>query len=182
MTIEPQIVADARAFASRSHASIGQVRKYTARPYIEHPIAVADIVRSVPHTPEMLCAAYLHDVVEDTLVSVEEIEARFGNEIASLVGWLTDVSKPTDGNRTERKRIDREHSAAAPAEAQTIKVADLIDNTKTIVEYDPGFAVTYMREKRLLLDVLTKADPALLAIAEGQVRAYEQARLDEALR
>jgi len=48
---------------------------------------------------------------------------------------------------------------------QTIKVADLISNTGSIVEHDPKFAVTYLEEKRLLLDVLTNADPRLLSIA-----------------
>ena len=57
----------------------------------------------------------------------------------------------------------------ADAGTQTIKVADLIDNTKTIVEYDPKFAPVYLAEKALLLDVLTKADQALLEKAREQV-------------
>lgn len=171
-----------RAIAIAVEAHDGQVRKYTGQPYIVHPTAVAEIVRSVSHTEAMLCGAYLHDVVEDTDVTLNDLRRALGQEIADLVSWLTDVSRPEDGNRATRKRIDRDHSASAPAEAQTIKVADLIDNTLSIVAHDPGFAVTYMREKRLLLDVLTKADPTLLEIAERQVRDYEQAQLDRALR
>ena len=89
----------------------------------------------------------------------------FGTDIATLVGWLTDVSKPEDGNRAVRKAIDREHTAAAPAEAQTIKLADLISNTKSIMAHDPTFAKVYLEEKRLLLAVMTRGDTGLMAEA-----------------
>jgi len=56
----------AKAFATKCHEDIKQVRKYTGEPYINHPAAVVEIVRSVPHTEAMLCAAWLHDTVEDT--------------------------------------------------------------------------------------------------------------------
>lgn len=148
-------------YAARAHESVGQRRKYTGEPYIVHPIAVAEIVRSVPHSPEMVAAAYLHDVVEDTPVTIEEVEAEFGSEVAELVGWLTDVSKPEDGNRRTRKAIDLEHSAKAPPEAKTIKLADLIDNTRTIKPHDPGFWRVYRREKQALLGVLREGDPTL---------------------
>lgn len=148
-------------FAARAHESIGQRRKYTGEPYIVHPIAVAEIVRSVPHTPEMVAAAYLHDVVEDTPVTIEEIEAEFGPKVAELVDWLTDVSRPEDGNRRTRKAIDLEHSARAPPDAKTIKLADLIDNTRTIKPHDPGFWRVYRREKQALLRVLGEGDPTL---------------------
>jgi hypothetical protein len=93
----------------------------------------------------------------------------FGADIAALVGWLTDVSKPEDGNRAHRKAMDREHTAAAPAEAQTIKLADLISNSKSIMEHDPAFAKTYLEEKRLLLAVMTKGDRDLHTMATRYV-------------
>jgi hypothetical protein len=93
----------------------------------------------------------------------------FGADIAALVGWLTDVSKPEDGNRAHRKAMDREHSARAPAEAQTIKLADLISNSRSIVKHDPAFARTYLEEKRMLLAVMTKGDPGLYAEASKYV-------------
>ena len=159
----------ARLFATAAHAAVGQLRKYTHEPYIVHPAEVAEIVRSVPHTEEMLAAAWLHDVVEDTGVSIELIRSEFGSGVSDLVGWLTDVSRPDHGNRAQRKAIDRAHSAAAPAEAQTVKVADLISNTRSIVAHDPKFATTYLAEKRLLLEVLTRADQGLLDRARTQV-------------
>ena len=67
-------------FATKAHK--GQFRKYTGEPYINHPLAVMEIVRGVPgHTEEMLVAAVLHDVVEDTDVSLMEITEKFGNVV-----------------------------------------------------------------------------------------------------
>lgn len=158
----------ALAFASRAHA--GQVRRYTGEPYLVHPIAVADLVKSVPHTPEMAAAALLHDCVEDTDAAHEDIDREFGKQVGDLVYWLTDVSQPHDGPRSIRKRMDRAHIAAAPAEAQTIKLADLIDNTKTISVLDPHFWPVYRQEKLLLLEVLTKGDRTLWELAMEQCK------------
>lgn len=164
------VIEKARVFATAAHAAVKHVRKYTGDPYIVHPAEVARIVASVPgSTPDMIAAAYLHDVVEDTGVTIEVIRGEFGIDIATLVGWLTDVSKPEDGNRAVRKARDREHSAAAPAEAQTVKLADLISNSRSIVEHDPAFAVTYLEEKRLLLAVMNKGDPTLMAEAHNYI-------------
>lgn len=131
-------------------------------------------MKSIGATKEMIAAAELHDTVEDTPVTIEEIRREFGSVVADLVAWLTDVSVPEDGNRSERKAIDRAHSARAPAEAQTIKLADLISNTRCITEHDPKFAKLYIREKELLLDVLTKGDKGLMAIARGLVNDYKR--------
>ena len=146
-------VERARVFATAAHAAVKQVRKYTFEPYILHPTEVASIVATVPHTNEMLAAAWLHDTVEDTGVSIVDIQQEFGNEVASLVGWLTDVSTPEQGNRAARKAIDRGHTACAPAEAQTVKLADLIANSRSILAHDPTFARVYLEEKRMLLEV-----------------------------
>ena len=154
-------------FATMAHGD--QKRKYTGEPYIVHPIAVSEIVKTVPHTDEMIAAALLHDVVEDTPVTIQEIETKFGSKVAELVGWLTDTSRPEDGNRKTRKSIDRLHSADAPAEAQTIKLADLIHNTKSIEKHDPSFWKVYKQEKIDLLDVLTKGDRSLMHIAQQQI-------------
>jgi (p)ppGpp synthase/HD superfamily hydrolase len=164
-----ELVERARMFATAAHAAVGQLRKYTFEPYIVHPAEVAGIVAEAGGTPEMIAAAWLHDTVEDTGVTSELIRAEFGDEVAMLVGWLTDVSRPDHGNRAARKAVDRAHTAAAPAEAQTIKLADLICNTKSIVAHDPKFAVTYLAEKRALLEVMTKGDPALRARARRQI-------------
>jgi len=162
-------VERAKVFATAAHAAVGQTRKYTGEPYVVHPMEVASLVESVGGTEAMVAAALLHDVLEDTSVTVDVLEEQFGSEVADLVLWLTDVSKPDDGNRSTRKALDRQHSAAAPAAAQTVKVADLISNTRSIVAHDPDFAKVYLEEKRLLLEVLTRADPTLLTMAREQV-------------
>lgn len=155
----------AKIYAERCHAAIDQRRKYTGEPYILHPAAVVELVRSVPHTEAMLCAAWLHDTVEDTHATLWGIERMFGVEIAELVEQLTDVSKPEDGNRMLRKRIDREHTVKASPAAKTIKLADLIDNTRSIAAHDPDFAKVYFAEKRLLLEVLREGNPTLWKMA-----------------
>ena len=165
------MVERARVFATAAHAAVKQVRKYTFEPYIVHPTEVANIVASRPHDPEMVAAAWLHDTVEDTGVSIVDIQVEFGNEVASLVSWLTDVSKPEDGNRAVRKARDREHIAMAPAAAQTVKLADLIANSRSIMAHDPAFAKTYLAEKRMLLEVLTRGDATLMAQARQIVGA-----------
>ena len=164
-----EIVEKARTFAVAAHAAAAQLRKYTNEPYIVHPREVAQIVGTVPHSYEMLAAAWLHDVVEDTGVTIEVIREEFGTDVAELVGWLTDVSRPEQGNRATRKAIDRAHTAMAPKDAQTIKLADIISNCTSIKEHDVEFAKVYFEEKRLLLEVLTKGDPELLARAKSLV-------------
>ncbi len=158
----------AASFAIREHS--GQVRKYTGEPYIIHPAEVASIVKSVPHTPAMVAAAWLHDTIEDCGVTAEQICQEFNCYVSGLVEWLTDVSKPSDGNRAIRKAIDRAHTAKAPPEAKTVKLADLISNTRSIVENDPKFAKIYLQEKSELLKVLSDGDAELLLQASELTR------------
>ena len=162
----------ARAFAAGAHAAIGQTRKYTGRPYVEHPIAVAEIVLNIGCSEEVAAAALLHDVVEDTAVTPDIVQAAFGLRVRELVEEVTDVSRPEDGNRARRKAMDREHLAKASPEGQTIKLADMIDNSRSIARHDPDFARVYMREKRALLEVLTQGDARLLHHARSIVSAY----------
>jgi (p)ppGpp synthase/HD superfamily hydrolase len=164
----------ARLFAKAAHAAVGQMRKYTGEPYIVHPVEVAGIVRNWGGTDTMCVAALLHDVLEDTKITYDILEDEFGVEVAQLVRWLTDVSRPSDGNRATRKALDRQHIADAPAEAQTIKVADMISNTKSIVSNDPDFAVVYLKEKKELLRVLTKVDSHMIAHAWDMVEEAER--------
>ena len=166
------IAERARVFAIAAHSAVKQVRKYTGEPYWVHPAEVAGMIEALEGgTFEMIAAAWLHDVVEDTGVTIELIRAEFGVEVADIVGWLTDVSRPEDGNRAVRKAIDREHTARAPAEAQTVKLADLIVNSRSILAHDPAFAKVYLEEKRMLLEVLTRGDATLMAQARNIVGA-----------
>lgn len=162
----------ARRFAEAAHAAVGQRRKYTGEPYIHHPEAVVALLCTVPHTPAMLAAAWLHDVVEDTPVMIDEIAREFSAEVAALVAQLTDVSRPEDGNRATRKAIDRAYTGAASPAAKTIKLADVIDNIKSIAEHDPKFARVYVPEKALLLDMLREGDATLWEMADALVQKW----------
>jgi hypothetical protein len=164
-------LAPALDFATKAHA--GQTRKYTGERYIHHPIAVARLVASVTNDKAMIIAAILHDTVEDTDATLVEIEHLFGADVASLVESLTDVSTPQDGLRHMRKEIDRLHIAKASPRAKTIKLADLIDNSSSIIERDPKFAKVYIGEKKLLLEVLVEGDPTLFSEAQRIVREAE---------
>jgi (p)ppGpp synthase/HD superfamily hydrolase len=146
----------ALVFATAAHAAVGQMRKYSDDPYIVHPIRVATTVAKFGGTDEMIAAAYLHDVVEDTGVSIVDIQDMFGTDVALIVNGLTDVSKPEDGNRAVRKAMDRAHSASATYEAQFVKCADMIDNAHDIGDNDPSFNVVYRKEMLLLIQVLDK--------------------------
>lgn len=164
------MVERARVFATAAHAAVKQVRKYTYEPYIVHPAEVASIVATRPHDPEMLAAAWLHDVVEDTGVSLESIRAEFSTKVVTYVDFLTNPSRPEDGNRAVRKAIDRDWIASAPAEVKTVKLADLISNCSSIVMHDANFAKTYLEEKRLMLEVLKDGDSVLWERAASIVR------------
>lgn len=159
-------------FAKSAHEAVGQRRKYSNQPYIVHPMAVAGLVKTVPHTEEMVAAALLHDTVEDTHIELADIKRTFGPVVAQLVNELTDVSRPLHGNRTIRKEMDRQHLAQASPAAKTVKLADLIDNSRDIIKHDPGFARKYMKEMKALLKVLTQGDPNLYATADEIVRKY----------
>lgn len=158
----------AAAYATRKHE--GQKRKYTGEPYILHCLEVSRLVAEAGGTAEMVAAAVLHDVVEDTTATFEEIEELFGPEVTGLVKGVTDISKPEDGNRAHRKAIDREHIAKGTPEIKTIKLADIISNTATVVEHARGFARYYLREKEQLLFVLAEGAPVLLMRAQAQIK------------
>lgn len=145
-------------FAATAHQD--QERKYTGAPYITHPIAVAEIVRSVHGTVAMQAAALLHDTVEDCSVPIEMIQYEFGAQIAIMVEVLTDLPNQ-NLNRAERKQISLQRLAAANAGVQTIKLADIIDNTSSIAKHDPKFAVTYLAEKQALVDALVRGNADL---------------------
>lgn len=155
------LIEHARLFATAAHAAIGQRRKYTDDPYIVHPQAVAELVSTVPHTPAMIAAAWLHDVVEDTEITSKDIHTHFGEEVGLLVDGLTDVSCLEDGNRKVRKALDHAHTAKQSPECKTIKLADLIDNSISIRRYGKGFARIFMEEMRLSLQVLKEGDATL---------------------
>ena len=165
-------------FARRVHAN--HLRKYTNNPYTDHLAEVAGIVATIGDQPwphhrvesgTMVAVAWLHDCIEDQGVTEKELAAEFNPVVAWGVMLLSDLET---GNRAERKLASRQRLAKAPGWVQTIKVADLISNTSSIVQHDPKFAATYLEEKRLMLNSLLHADPQLAAVAWHQLNQAQQ--------
>jgi len=161
------LVKCASDYATRAHQRIDQRRKYSNQPYQVHLQSVAALVAGVSDDEEAIAAAWLHDTVEDTPATLEDIEEHFGQSVAELVEELTDVSKPGDGNRAKRKAIDRSYIAQASPRAKTVKLADLIDNCRDITKHDKRFARVYLLEMGALLDVLGDGNETLYQQASG---------------
>jgi guanosine-3',5'-bis(diphosphate) 3'-pyrophosphohydrolase len=129
------IVLAACAFAAHKHRD--QRRKGAdASPYINHPIAVANVLANEAgiSDPTILAAALLHDTIEDTDTSAQELEAQFGHEISSIVGEVTDdKSLP----KQERKRLQIEHAPSLSQSAKLVKLADKICNVRDMIRSPP---------------------------------------------
>ena len=132
------------AFAGAAHAD--HKRKYSNLAYISHPLAVMSLHHTIlpdHSSPEVLSAAVLHDTVEDTEVTMNDIIIAFGHEVAEYVNFLTKISvKGRDGNRNARNAIDRAHFAKGPAQSQNIKLFDVYHNASDIIETNPRFGIT----------------------------------------
>ncbi|PVV16517.1 MAG: phosphohydrolase [gamma proteobacterium symbiont of Ctena orbiculata] len=124
------------AFATQKHRH--QRRKdIEASPYINHPITLVDILVNEGEITDLdtLLAALLHDTIEDTDATVEEIQAEFGPTIASLVMEVTD-----DGTlpQLERKALQIKHAPDLTYKAKLIKLADKIANLRDIDRSPPA--------------------------------------------
>lgn len=150
------LVIRAAKFAREAHESIDQRRKYTGEPFFTHPERVALLLSEYVDDHELIAAAYLHDTVEDVThgprpVTHELIVSEFGERVGAIVKDLTNVAKPSDGNRATRKAIERDRLAKISREAKMAKMCDIIDNVPSTAEHDEGFAVVFLAEKAAIL-------------------------------
>jgi (p)ppGpp synthase/HD superfamily hydrolase len=151
-------------FAERAHA--GQFRDYTGAPFVTHPIRVAARIAALPDsTEEMVAAAFLHDVVEDCGVPIDEIGKEFGLVVQQLVDELTNAPDQPGHNRRAREAYRFAKLATVSKEAKTIKLADRIDNLSELPK-TARFWKTYQQESRQLLEVLRGANRDLEAVLE----------------
>lgn len=146
------MIEQARKFAESAHQ--GQIRKYNGKPYFTHPERVAKRLQELGYPPEMVAAGYLHDVIEDCGVKIQEIETIFGHKVAELVSGLTNPSKGMKVSRAERKKIDREHLSAQAKFVKIIKLVDRIDNIKEMEGAETDFKRLYAKETILLIPCL----------------------------
>ena len=167
-------IEKARVFAHAAHKAIGHKRKYTGACYTAHLEEVARLVKDAGGTDAMIAAAWLHDVVEDTDIVQADIETWFDAEIAELVFWLTDVSRPQDGNRAHRKAMDWAHLVQSSAAAQAIKTCDLISNARDICTHDKNFGRVFVGEKIALMEAMTKVPTDLRIAANTTIAECRQ--------
>lgn len=140
---------------------------------LDRIIDVAMVHSTVPHIFQAKAEDYIMGFAPDCRTNrLSCLSQWLGATVASLVEQVSDVSDHSMGNRAARKEIDRLHLSVASAEAKTIKLADLIDNTRSIVEHDAKFARVYMHEKQLLLPVLQGGDPTLYRQAKELIDQY----------
>lgn len=171
---EGDVVAQAEAFAARCHA--GQTRKDGVTPYIVHPAEVVATLRSCGISDgSVLAAAWLHDVVEDTPTTLEEVTAEFGERIGLLVDVLTRRGKGKRDRERYHSRILKGESAA-----QLVKVADLEHNFRSMEYLDEEAQERKLREAREyylpLRDGLCEeySCDALFSTLERRVRDFER--------
>ncbi len=173
--------ARALLFAVEKHS--GQLRKYNGLPYIMHPIRVAERVRlhfsGRPQAEDAVAAAYLHDVVEDSGVSVEEIVELFGPVVANFVRELSNPSKGSKLPRAERKKMDREHISKISSVAKVIKLFDRIDNLSEMEGSEDDFKFLYAEESLKLLEVLRGVNEVLEGVLEEKVLALRGVKSGE---
>ncbi len=163
-------VLAAACFAAQKH--VCQKRKGAAgEPYINHPLEVAQLVSSALSEPDtdLVVAALLHDTVEDTDATAEELTRRFGADVAALVAEVTD-DKSLD--KQERKRLQIENAPRKSVRAQVIKLADKISNLRGILSSPPAHwsiqrQQEYVAWARQVIDRLTAPNPVLKAEFES---------------
>lgn len=156
-------------FATKWHE--GQKRKYTFEPYINHCIEVAEMAEtnSIPFGYEI---GLFHDLLEDTLCSIESIRIilfpkYLDNEIDFIINGvvsLTDIYVPVNFpylNREKRKVLEAERLSGILPAYQSVKYCDLINNTSSIVDHDPKFAMYYLAEKKYMLSLMNKGNNKL---------------------
>lgn len=149
----PKIRA-AREFAIKRHGD--QKREFTGEPYWHHCGRVANQMIRYCASTEIVVAAWLHDTLEDTDATYNELVKEFGVESADIVLEVTNVSRKEHGSRPMRKRLDRQYLTGASWRGQMVKCGDTIDNIPSIVEHNVKFAQVYVPEKReLMLSMIT---------------------------
>jgi guanosine-3',5'-bis(diphosphate) 3'-pyrophosphohydrolase len=161
------LVLRASAFAAHKHRN--QRRKdVDASPYINHPLTLANVLANEGGVADAvtLCAALLHDTVEDTDTTADELQREFGAEICGVVLEVTDDRTLA---KAERKRLQIEHAAVISGRAKLVKLADKISNLRDVASSPPaGWPLERRREyfdwAKAVVDRLRGVHPGLEAV------------------
>lgn len=131
--LDTTLLDHAIIFAVRAHA--GTERRSKGFPYIVHPLEAVEIVATMTSDQELLAAAVLHDTVEDTNVTLEQICAEFGERVASIVAVETDEPHQSPDNLENwraRKQAAIDRIAAASHDAKIVALGDKLSNMRAI--------------------------------------------------
>jgi guanosine-3',5'-bis(diphosphate) 3'-pyrophosphohydrolase len=158
------LLFDALAFAAHKHRAQRRKDK-EASPYINHPIALADVLANEGgvEDPVTLCAALLHDTIEDTRTTYQELRKAFGKEIADVVMEVTDDKSL---RKYVRKRRQIEHAPYLSRRAKLVKLADKISNLRDVnrsppVRWSLERKRKYFEWAKKVIDGLRGAHPGL---------------------
>jgi guanosine-3',5'-bis(diphosphate) 3'-pyrophosphohydrolase len=167
------LVTAAIDFAVASH---GGQRRPTGVPYIEHLLeALEALVLGAGVTdPDVLSAAVLHDVVEDTPISNGELAERFGPRVADLVGWVTIPEAGPREDRAEVKKASLHRLASAPRDAILVKLADRLSNVQTLRNLGKDRQRAYYAQTVRYIMPLAAAEPWF----DGWYRDWQAAHAD----
>lgn len=165
-----ELLAQVTQFARQAHGD--QQRKFAAEPYVNHLVRVMETSKQYSSSIELLLAALLHDVLEDTATSKDEIKEFLlpllgeeqANRTLKLVEELTDIYTKEaypQWNRRKRKAREAERLSKTSGDAQTIKYADIIDNSLDIHKAESDFSKIFLFECRALLKVMPAGNKLL---------------------
>jgi GTP diphosphokinase / guanosine-3',5'-bis(diphosphate) 3'-diphosphatase len=172
-----QLLLKALEFATRKHRDQRRKDKESS-PYINHPISLASILCNEGHVTdiEVICCALLHDTIEDTATTPEELCNEFGERIRDIVMEVTDdKSLP----KAERKRLQIEHAASVSSKAKLVKLADKIANLRDLVfspptQWDTARKQQYFEWAKQVVDQLRGVHPSLESIFDDLYARRDQ--------
>jgi hypothetical protein len=167
------LIKSAKQFAMSNSRRISASRSPALQDVPSHLKSVAQIVASVSHDEATIAAAWLHDVVGDTGITIGDVERRFGTEVAKLVGELTVVNLAEGDHRSPNIDFAKKHFATVSAEAKTVKLADLIDTCNDLLKGDPTALKASALQAQELIPALEGGDTRLLAKLKDDLKKYD---------
>jgi (p)ppGpp synthase/HD superfamily hydrolase len=173
------IVWKAAMLAVNGHGRLGQRRRGSRAPYVSHCERVATAVSDANMSDCAVAAAWVHDLVEDTLgrgsmeINLQEIEDVLGKTVAGYVHALTNPPAAPGLNRAARKEIELRMLRDAPVDVVSIRYAEIADNVADMMRTDLNFASVYVPEKRRLLEAVPYGHKGLYQTALSVVEQAE---------
>lgn len=149
LAMDRDLIKKASDFATLKHK--GQIRIFGKIPYISHPSAVADLVTKYGGSAEMIAAAWLHDTLEDTDTTEEELREKFGDKVANLV---VEISSPEISDKSQKGKYLADKMNTMSSEALTIKLCDRLHNVSDLDKSSSRFQQLYPAETKFILDAI----------------------------